>query len=124
MLIFILIFLILIFNKNSFKKILLINDIIHFEFIYIMIFIFNKIKNIVKITKCYFLKIDFVFDIFFDINLMIKQSRFTKYVASSIFFCSLIIILLLLTKIIVKFVIMIINVILKLSLKLHRQCRK
>ena len=72
MLIFTLIFLILIYNKISFKILLLINNIIYFKFIYMMIFIFNKIKNIIKITKYHFLKINFIFDIFFDIDLMIK----------------------------------------------------
>ena len=71
-LIFILIFLILIYNKISFKNFLLINDIVHFEFIYIIILAFNKIKNIIKIIKRYFLKINFIFDAFFDINSIIK----------------------------------------------------
>ena len=72
MLIFILIFLISTYNKISFKNFLLINDIVHFEFIYIMTLTFNKIKNIVKITKYHFLKISFIFNTFFDIDLMIK----------------------------------------------------
>ena len=72
MLIFILIFLILTYNKKKFNFFLLINDIMHFEFIYIMILVFSKIKNIIKIMKYHFLNINFIFDIFFDIDLMIK----------------------------------------------------
>ena len=71
-LIFILIFLILIYNKKNFKFLLLINDIMHFKFIYIIIFAFSKAKNIIKITKCHFLKINLIFDVFFDINSIIK----------------------------------------------------
>ena len=72
MLILILIFLILIFDKISFKKILSINDIMHFEFTHIMTLFVNKIKNIIKIIKCHFLKASFIFDAFFEINSMIK----------------------------------------------------
>ena len=71
-LIFILILLIKIFNKFFFKNFLLISDIMHFEFMYIMTLIFRKIKNIIKITKCYFLKTNFIFNVFFDIDSMIK----------------------------------------------------
>ena len=72
MLILILIFLILIFDKISFKKFLSINDIMYFEFTHIMTLFVNKIKNIIKITKCYFLKTSFVFDVFSEINSIIK----------------------------------------------------
>ena len=115
-LIFILIFLISTYNKISFKKFLSISDIMHFEFIYIIILVFNKIKNIIKIAKCYFLKINLIFDIFFDIDLIIKQSKFIKYIVFSIFFYSAI--SLLLIKVIVKFVITIANALSKSSLKL------
>ena len=71
-LIFTLIFLISIYNKKKIKFFLLINNIIYFEFIYIMTFAFNKVKNIIKITKYHFLKINFIFDVFFDIDLIIK----------------------------------------------------
>ena len=111
MLMLILILLIKTFNKISFKNFLLINDIMYFEFTHMMILISRKIKNIIKITKCHFLKTNFVFDIFFDIDLMIKHSKFTKYIVSSIFFCLLLMISLLLTKIIIIFVTKMINAI-------------
>ena len=71
-LMFILTFLISTFDKISFKNFLFISDMIHFEFIYIMIFSVNKIKNIIKIIKCHFLKASFIFNVFFDIDSMIK----------------------------------------------------
>ena len=60
------------FNKISFKNFLLINDMIHLEFTYIITLISHKTKNIIKITKCHFLKTNFIFDVFFDIDLMIR----------------------------------------------------
>ena len=110
MLILILIFLILIFNKISFKKKLSISDIMHSKFIYMITLSVSKIKNIIKIIKCYFLKASSIFDVFFEINSMIKQSGFTKYVVSSIFFCSLMLYLFSLIKVIVKLMIIVINV--------------
>ena len=71
-LIFILIFLISIYNKISFKNFLLISDIMYLEFIYMMTLALSKAKNIIKITKCHFLKISFIFDVFFDIDSIIK----------------------------------------------------
>ena len=111
MLILILIFLIKTFDKIFFKNFLLINDMMYFEFTHIMILTFHKIKNIIKITKCYFLKTSFVFDIFFDIDSIIKHLKFIKYVIFSIFFYSLLTTLLLLIKIIIIFIMRIINAI-------------
>ena len=118
MLILILILLIKTFNKISFKNFLSINDMMHSEFTHMMTLIFRKIKNIIKITKYHFLKMSLIFDIFFDINSMIKHSKFTKYIVFSIFFCSLLTISLLLTKIIVIFIMKIINVVFELSIKM------
>ena len=109
MLIFILIFLISIFDKISFKKILSISDMMHFEFTYMIILSVNKAKNIIKIIKCYFLKTSSVFGVFFEINSMIKQSKFTKYVVFSIFFCSLMLCSFSLTRVIVKLIIIVTN---------------
>ena len=108
-LIFILILLIKTFDKILFKNFLLISDMMHFEFIYMMTLVSRKAKNIIKITKCHFLKTSLIFDVFFDINLMIKHSKFMEYVIFSIFFCSLLIISLLLIKIIIIFVAEMIN---------------
>ena len=110
-LILILIFLIKTFNKISFKNFLLINDIMHFEFTYIMILTSRKTKNIIKITKCHFPKTSFIFDVFFDINSIIKHSKFMKYVIFLIFFYLSLIISLLLMRIIITFVTKIINAI-------------
>ena len=81
----------------------------HFEFIYMITLFVNKIKNIVKITKCHFLKTNSIFDVFSEINSMIKQSRFTKYVVFSIFFYSLMLCLFSLIKIIIKSIIIVIS---------------
>ena len=43
----------------------------HFEFTYMMTLFINKAKNIIKITKCHFLKTSFVFDVFFETDSMI-----------------------------------------------------
>ena len=118
MLILILILLIKTFDKISFKNFLLINDMIQLKFTQMIILTSRKTKNIVKITKYHFLKMSFIFDVFFDINLMIRHSRFTKYIVSSIFFYSLLIISLSLIKIIVIFVTRIINAILESSIKM------
>ena len=111
MLIFILIFLIKIFNKISFKNFLLISDMMYFKFTHIITLISRKTKNIIKIMKCYFLKTNLIFDVFFNIDLMIKYSRFTKYIIFSIFFYLLLTISLSLIKIIIVFVTKIISVI-------------
>ena len=110
MLILILIFLISTLEKISFKFFLLINDMMYFGFIYIMIFSVNKIKNIIKITKYHCLKASLIFDVFFDIYSMITQSKLTKYVIFSIFFCSFMSSSFSLIKIIIKLIITMINV--------------
>ena len=114
-LILILILLIKTFNKFFFKFFLLISDMIYFKFTYMMILTSRKTKNIIKITKCHFLKASLIFDVFFDINLMIKHSKFMKYIIFSISFYSLLIISLSLTKIIIIFVMKMINAILVLK---------
>ena len=81
----------------------------HFEFTHMMTLSVNKTKNIIKIIKCHFLKTSFVFDVFFEINSMIKQLEFTKYVVFSIFFCSLILCSFSLIKIIIKLIIIVAN---------------
>ena len=118
MLILILIFLIKTFNKKIFKNFLSINDIMHFKFTQIMILILRKAKNIIKITKCYFLKTSLIFDVFSDINSIIKYSKFTKYVVFSISSYSSLTISLLLTKIIIIFITRITNAIFESSIKM------
>ena len=109
MLIPILIFLILIFDKISFKNFLSISDIMYSEFIYMMTFSVSKAKNIIKIIKCHFLKASFIFDVFSETNSMIKQSEFMKYVVSSIFFCLLILCSFSLIRVIIKLIIIVTN---------------
>ena len=109
MIIFILIFLISIFDKIFFKNFLSINDMMHSEFTHIITLFVNKIKNIIKITKCHFLKASSIFDVFSETNSIIRQLEFTKYVVSSIFFCSLMLCSFSLIKIIIKLIIIIIN---------------
>ena len=111
MLILILILLIKTFDKFFLKNFLSINDIMYFKFTHMMILTPRKAKNIIKITKCHFLKTSFIFDIFFNINSIIKHSKFMKYIVSSISFCSLLTISLLLIKIIIIFIMRMINAI-------------
>ena len=51
-----------------------------------IIFFVNKTKNIIKVTKCHFLKTSFVFGVFFEIDSIIRQLEFTKYVVFFNFF--------------------------------------
>ena len=79
----------------------------HFEFTHMITLFVNKIKNIIKIIKCHFLKTSFIFDVFFEINSIIEQLRFTKYVVSSTFFCSLILCSFSLIRVIIKLMIIV-----------------